>query len=176
MSTAPYSRIQRVIDATHLEVMRDEGAKFPPPPFTAIVWRSQQVPRSGTGTGTLNNTQLAVTAVVDDVLTFAVTDGGAFPPEGGDMIAVLARLPHTEIGEVVSLSHDFGSNDPPYNVQLHAPNGSIFGVVPGTDNGFGAVALSYRATTPGHWHYRFESANHEGPDGDFYVRFSPSFG
>ncbi len=174
--SVPVSRIYIPPDpldsGTVLQVQRDEGPRFPGTPFTALVWPDGYVPNSA------NSEQITVTAVDGDVVTFL---RGPNPIQliSGMLIAATDVVPVYELGEDVTLSHDFGSDDPPYSLILHAPSGEIgsYGGSTGViDDGNGFTAFNFDLNRGGLWHYRWESASDRGPERSLFVQFSDARG
>lgn len=174
--SVPVSRVYLPPDPANtgvvLHVLPDDGPKFPTAPFTALVWPEGYVPNS------VNSEEITVTDVDGDVLTFL---RGPSPISiiGGLLIAATDVIPVYEIGDDVTLSYDFGSDDPPYRLILHAPSGEVgsYGSATGViDDGNGFTAFNFDLNRGGLWHYRWESASDHGPERSLFVQFSDARG
>ena len=153
---------------TSLQVLPDDGPKFPGTPFMALVWPEGYVPNS------VNSEEVTVMDVDGDLFTI-LRAGEPVELHSGMMIAATDVVPVYEIGDDVTFSHDFGSDDPPYRVIINAPLGEVgaYGSATGViDDGAGFTAFNFDLSRGGLWRYRWESASDIGPERSFFVRFS----
>lgn len=172
--TVPISRIliapDPALSGAALQVYPDDGPKYPGTPFTALIWYEGYVPNS------VNSEEVTVTSVDGDVLT-VLRSMSPIELQAGMMIAATDVVPIYEIGEDVTVSHDFSSHDPPYILVLHSPSGEVgaFGSATGViDDGNGFAAFNFDLSRGGIWHYRWESASELGPEGTLFAKFSPT--
>ena len=167
-----YSRILEAPEpadsGTTLRVLEDDGHKFPPTPFTAIVWPVEQNPTPA------NSEEMTVTAIEGDVLTVTRADL-PIEIEGGLLIGVKRTMATYSIGQPIVLSHDFTAADEPYTVSIHTPQGELgaYGSATGvTDDGEGTAYFAFTPHLGGLWRARFSSVSLQGPETLFHVKHS----
>lgn len=174
--SAPYSRVALApapaISGTTLTVLEDEGAKFPTPPFVAIVWQVQTVPSA------TNSEELEVSSVDGDVLTFERAES-PIVIEAGMMIAVVTTVPRIKLGETIRLEISYTDPETPYTLRLQNPDGTVSTVagVAGTDDeGDPVYYVEVLGNVSGRWDYRWEVGPDKAatPDAGFFVEFTAS--
>ena len=173
MSYAPVSHIITApspgSSGTTCTVDDSTGDRFPVVPFDYLVWPGQQVTTLG-----VNAEEGKVTSIVDDafVLQRATDVSKRIEVKAGYSISAVGSMSSYDLDEVVSLEHTFAASNPPYHVHTRAPDG-VAGSASATDAGSGRATYSFDPDKAGVWHYRFAGVSEEGPDSDFFVRFSP---
>lgn len=169
-----YAPVSRIITApspgssgTTCTVEEATGDRFPVVPFDALVWPGQQVPVLGT-----NAEEVTVTSIIGDdfVFTRAAVDKRIDILTDYE-IAALRSMTSYDLDEPVTLEHTFSTSNPPYHVHTRAPDG-VAGSATATDLGDGTARYTFDPDKAGQWGYRFSGASEEGPDEDFFVRFS----
>ncbi len=155
-ATAPYSRVASVTGNV-LTVLADEGAKFTAP-FDALIWAVQMAPRARG----IDSTEIKVTAVDGDNLTFIPTD--AFEIVPGLMIGVLSRQDIYVLGDVVTLTGTFvPPNDSAVSagkLHIQGPQGDLT-VIEGTALhivGPGDYYFDFTPPERGGWKAQWEAA------------------
>lgn len=173
MGYAPISSIAQVptpADAgTVVHVAQDTGARFPEPPFLALVWPAQTVPRIG-----IDSEEPTVLSIDGDV--FTVRRGVPAVAWTSDLqIAALSTAESYSIGEDITLVQEFAATDTGVTLSLRSPQGYIetptLNEAVG-ENGGSAYTHSFEGSQSGKWFYCFASDQRVEPEQDFYVRYS----
>jgi hypothetical protein len=172
MSYAPVSRIVAAPSpgsaGTTCTVEEDTGDRFPAVPFDYLIWPGQE--RAIVGDNAEEGKVLSI--VGDDfVLQRATSVADRIDVKAGYEIAAVRSMTSYDIDEVVSLEHTFSLSNPPYHIHTRSPLGAA-GSASAVDAGAGKATYSFDPDKPGVWHYRFAGVSEEGPDEDFFVRFS----
>jgi hypothetical protein len=173
MSRAPVSRIRippvPAISGTTLSVLEDEGDCLPTPPFTALVFPSQTLPKLGPDFDApeRNAEEVQVTKVSLDEVTIERGEW-PIPINASLMFAALQAQPTYQIGDPIQLDYTFPTDNPPYTLHLRNPQGGTTV----TDAG-GTAAYTGRATSGGQWRWLFEDADDlRSPEFGYFVYFS----
>lgn len=176
MGYAPVSILATAPDPPNagvaFDVMPDTGARFPAPPFTAIIFPVQEIPNVN------NSEEVTVIAIYNDHFTVV----RALEPialTSGLKISVLSVQTNYDLAESVTLEQEFPLEDTNISLYLATPQGDV-GVYTSaleqeaTDGG-SIFSLAFSANESGQWFYKFLSDQRGFTEQDFFVRFSEVF-
>lgn len=164
---APVTRIAQIfgdpLTATDILLLPGDGDIFvsvTTPPFTALIWPTQQPPIVGNANPhqATNAEEITVTAVQDDHVTI-VRSATPIAIGGGLMFAMIAAQPVLGLGEVFTISDTIPAGVAPFKLKLFDPLGFTYEVD-------GLPGVSWEGTagmTPviqsGQYTYIFSDAN-----------------
>lgn len=177
-SYAPICRIRSVtgdpLTATSILVDTGLGDIFQAtPPFTILVWPTQQYPIIGTNPyQDTNAEECTVTARQDDHLTL-VRSAVPIALQAGLMIGQVDAQPVVAYGEVLALVETISGGTIPYALHLAAPDGSLAEVDGLSTAEWAGTVGRAPITQSGQWHYQFVDAHGKrSPYQDLFVKFA----